>query len=50
MASAGARIGIVGATGSLGGEVLGDLSRSTLRVREIVPIATDDSLGEEIDF
>ncbi len=50
MASAGVRIGIVGATGALGSEVLAALSASSLRVREILPIGTDRSLGEEVEF
>lgn len=50
MASAGSRIGIVGATGALGSEVLAALDASSLRVREILPVATDRSLGQEIEF
>jgi aspartate-semialdehyde dehydrogenase len=48
--SRGARIGVLGATGALGGEVLAALDASTLRIAEIVPIATDRSLGEDIEF
>ncbi len=50
MARAGFRIGVVGATGTLGTELLERLDLSSLRVSEIVPIATDDSLGREIEF
>jgi len=48
--SAGARIGIVGASGTLGSEVLVALERSPLRVREILPIATESSLGSDVEF
>ncbi|MBW2493449.1 MAG: hypothetical protein JRE43_01760 [Deltaproteobacteria bacterium] len=50
MARVGLRIGVVGATGSLGTELLELLDFSSLRVGEIVPIATDDSLGRDIEF
>jgi aspartate-semialdehyde dehydrogenase len=49
-AQMGLRIGVIGATGSLGTELLELLELSSLRVSEIVPIATDDSLGREIEF
>ena len=50
MASAGLRIGVVGATGNLGTELLELLDLSSLHVGEIVPIATEDSLGRDIEF
>jgi len=50
VARAGLRIGVVGATGALGSEVLRALSHSSLHVREIVPIASDRSLGRDIEF
>jgi len=50
MARAGLRIGVVGATGTLGTELLELLDLSSLRVSEIVPIATEDSLGRDIEF
>jgi aspartate-semialdehyde dehydrogenase len=50
MARAGLRIGVVGATGSLGTELLELLDLSSLRVSEIVPIATENSLGRDIEF
>lgn len=46
----GLRVGVVGATGALGGEVLAVLDQSSLSVAELVPVATDHSLGEEIAF
>jgi aspartate-semialdehyde dehydrogenase len=46
----GLRIGLVGATGVLGSEVLALLEESSLPVRELVPVATDRSLGQEIEF
>ncbi|MCH2170080.1 hypothetical protein MK489_04800 [Myxococcota bacterium] len=49
MASQGHRIGIVGATGMLGSEVVVALDASPLRVQEIVPIATEASLGQDIE-
>jgi aspartate-semialdehyde dehydrogenase len=49
-ARAGLRIGVVGATGTLGTELLELLDLSSLRVSEIVPIATDRSLGRDIEF
>ncbi|MBW2541218.1 MAG: hypothetical protein JRF15_03935 [Deltaproteobacteria bacterium] len=50
MARVGLRLGVVGATGSPGTELLELLDFSSLRVGEIVPIATDDSLGRDIEF
>lgn len=49
-AERGLRVGVVGATGALGGEILAVLDQSSLRIEELVPIATDRSLGEEIEF
>ena len=50
MARAGLRIGILGATGALGGEVLAALADSDLAVAEIVPIAKDDSIGRDVEL
>jgi len=50
MATAGLRIGVVGATGTLGAEVLDVLGSSAVRVARIVPIATEKSLGAEVVF
>ena len=44
MTRRGARIGLLGATGALGGEVLAALDESPLRIAEIVPVASDGSL------
>ena len=44
------RVAIVGATGSLGVELLAVLDESALAVRELVPIATERSLGTEVEF
>ena len=49
-AERGLRVGVVGATGALGGEILAVLDESSLRIEELVPVATDRSLGEEIEF
>jgi aspartate-semialdehyde dehydrogenase len=46
----GLRIAVVGATGALGGEVLAALDQSGLRVAELIPGATDRSLGESVEF
>jgi aspartate-semialdehyde dehydrogenase len=46
----GLRVAVVGATGLLGGEVLAVLSDAPLEIAEIVPVATDRSLGQEIEF
>ena len=44
------RVAIVGATGALGGEVLAALDGSRLPVDDVVPIATDRSLGTEVEL
>jgi aspartate-semialdehyde dehydrogenase len=44
------RVAIVGATGTLGAELLTALDESALAVRELVPIATERSLGTEVEF
>jgi len=44
------RIAIVGATGSLGAELLAVLDESSLAVTALVPIATERSLGTEVEF
>ncbi len=46
----GLRIGVFGATGALGSEVLTLLSQSSLEIDELRPFATERSLGQEIDF
>jgi aspartate-semialdehyde dehydrogenase len=50
MAAAGLRAAVVGATGALGTELLIALDESRVAVAELVPIATDRSLGAEVDF
>ena len=50
MARAGLRIGIVGATGALGGEVLAVLAESGLPVAAILPMAKEDSLGRDVEL
>ena len=44
------RVALVGATGVLGSEVLAVLSESSLAIGELVPVATDRALGQEIEF
>ena len=46
----GLRVVIAGATGALGSEVLAALADSALPIREIVPVATERSLGSDVDF
>jgi len=48
--ASGLRVVVVGATGALGAEVLFALDAAQLPIRELVPIATDRSLGVEVDF
>ena len=50
MGGKGVRVAVVGATGTLGTEVLRALAATKLRVRQILPIATETSLGDEIEF
>jgi aspartate-semialdehyde dehydrogenase len=50
MAVAGVRVAVVGASGVLGTELLIALDESRLPIAELVPIATERSLGTEVDF
>ena len=50
MAGSGLRVAIVGATGALGSELLACLDASALKISELRPVATDCSLGQEIEF
>jgi aspartate-semialdehyde dehydrogenase len=50
MATTGHRIGVVGATGALGTELLEVLGASSIPVAEVVPVATDRSLGNDVEF
>lgn len=44
------RVAVVGATGSLGTELLAVLDESPLAIRELVPIASENSLGIDVEF
>jgi aspartate-semialdehyde dehydrogenase len=44
------RVALVGATGVLGSEILAVLSESSLAIGELLPVATERSLGQEIEF
>lgn len=46
----GLRIGLLGATGALGSEVLAALDGTGLHFSELRPVATDESLGQDIEF
>ena len=50
MAQNGVRIGLFGATGGLGTEVLVALDASSLRIASIRPMATEASLGRDVEF
>ncbi|MDJ0852819.1 MAG: Asd/ArgC dimerization domain-containing protein [Myxococcota bacterium] len=49
-APAALRVGVIGATGSLGAEVLTLLDQSSLAIAEVVAVATDRSVGTDIEF
>ena len=50
LAGRGARIAVVGATGALGGEVLAALDEARLRLGELVPIASERSIGSDVEL
>jgi len=50
MAKFGLRVGVVGATGAVGTELIEVLAASSIRVSELVPVATARSLGADIEF
>jgi aspartate-semialdehyde dehydrogenase len=50
MATRGARIGIAGATGALGSEVLGVLDAVGVPIAQLVAVAGESSLGCDIEF
>lgn len=50
MDRAGLRIGVVGATGAVGAGVLDALAASPMRVAQIVAVASERSIGVEVDF
>lgn len=49
-ADGGLRVVVVGASGALGTEVLSALESSSLPISELAPVATDRSIGVEIEF
>lgn len=44
------RVAVVGATGTLGRELIGQLAERRLPIQELVPIASDGSLGEDVEW
>jgi len=48
--SDGLRVGVVGATGAVGGEVLDLLSESSLEIAELALVASEESLGKDVEF
>jgi aspartate-semialdehyde dehydrogenase len=44
------RVAVVGATGTLGRELIGQLAERRFPIQELVPIASDRSLGEEVEW
>jgi aspartate-semialdehyde dehydrogenase len=44
------RLGVIGATGTVGREVLGLLEERRFPLQELVPVATDRSLGEHVEL
>jgi aspartate-semialdehyde dehydrogenase len=48
--SGGLRLVLVGATGALGQEVLTVLEQASLPIAELIPVATEQSLGVDLDF
>lgn len=50
MAEAGHRIAVVGATGAIGVELIETLSTSSLRVAQLLPVATGNSAGADVEF
>jgi len=50
VSGSGARVAVVGATGALGGEVLAALDEAHFEVGELVPIASDRSLGSDVEL
>ena len=50
MAGSGLRAVVVGATGNLGEDVLDVLAERELPLADLVPVATDESLGRDVDF
>jgi aspartate-semialdehyde dehydrogenase len=50
MAKGGHRVAVIGATGTLGSDVVAVLEERHYPVAELVPVATDGSLGEEVEI
>jgi aspartate-semialdehyde dehydrogenase len=50
LAAGALRVAVIGATGALGGEVLAALDAAGLPIATLVPIATDRSLGAEVEL
>jgi aspartate-semialdehyde dehydrogenase len=44
------KVGVIGATGAVGGEVLNLLSESSLEIGELVLVATEESVGKDVEF
>lgn len=49
-AGRGRRIGLVGATGAVGADLLELLAERQFPVAELIPVGTDDSVGETVEF
>lgn len=50
MSDAGLRVAVIGATGALGGELLEVLGERRFPLADLVPVATDRSLGGEVEL
>jgi len=50
LSSAQLRVALAGATGSLGREVVAQLGERRFPIGELIPFATDRSVGEEVEF
>jgi aspartate-semialdehyde dehydrogenase len=50
MAKGGHRVAVIGATGTLGSDLVAVLEERDYPVSELVPVATDESLGEEVEI
>ena len=49
-ASGGLRLVLMGATGALGREVLTVLEQAALPIAQLIPVATEHSIGVELEF
>lgn len=50
MAGSGLRVVVVGATGALGEDLLEVIAERDLPLADLVPVATDESLGRDVEF